>query len=45
MSGYSEQTAAENAQAEANMFLLTKPFSRGSILRAVREALNVPRSA
>jgi len=44
MSGYSEQTAAETAQAEANILLLTKPFSRGSILRAVREALNVPRS-
>ena len=40
MSGYSEQTAAETTQAEANMLLLTKPFSRGSILRAVREALN-----
>jgi two-component system cell cycle sensor histidine kinase/response regulator CckA len=42
MSGYSEQTVAENAQADAST-LLTKPFSRGSILRAVREALNVPR--
>ena len=41
MSGYSEQTAAETAQADASMRLLTKPFSRGSILRAVREALNV----
>lgn len=40
MSGYSEQTAAETAQAEADMRLLTKPFSRGSVLRAVREALN-----
>jgi len=40
MSGYSEQTAAETAQADANMRLLTKPFSRGSILRAVRDALN-----
>ncbi|MGB6598151.1 MAG: PAS domain S-box protein [Candidatus Acidiferrum sp.] len=44
MSGYSEQTVAETSQAEANMRLLTKPFSRGSILRAVREALNVARS-
>ncbi len=40
MSGYSEQTAAETSQADASMLLLTKPFSRGSILRAVREALN-----
>ena len=40
MSGYSEQTAAETAKVDATMRLLTKPFSRGSILRAVREALN-----
>ena len=39
------QTAAESAQADADMLLLTKPFSRGSILRAVREALNVSRAA
>ena len=45
MSGYSEQTAAETTQADANMLLLTKPFSRGSILRTVREALNVPRNS
>jgi two-component system, cell cycle sensor histidine kinase and response regulator CckA len=45
MSGYSEQTAAETTQADASMLLLTKPFSRGSILRAVREALNVSRSS
>jgi two-component system, cell cycle sensor histidine kinase and response regulator CckA len=44
MSGYSEQTAAETTQADANMLLLTKPFSRGSILRTVREALNAPRN-
>jgi PAS domain S-box-containing protein len=43
MSGYSEQTVVENAQADSGMLLLTKPFSRGSILRAVREALNVTR--
>ncbi len=42
MSGYSEQTVAEAAEIEANVRLLTKPFSRGSILRAVREALNLP---
>jgi hypothetical protein len=40
MSGYTEQTAAETAHGEPDMRLLTKPFSRGSILRAVREALN-----
>jgi len=45
MSGYSEQTAAESAEAEAGMLLLTKPFSRGSILRTVREALNAPRNS
>ncbi|HLZ49488.1 MAG TPA: PAS domain S-box protein [Candidatus Acidoferrum sp.] len=44
MSGYSEQTVAESSRVEANMRLLTKPFSRGSILRAVREALNAPRN-
>jgi two-component system cell cycle sensor histidine kinase/response regulator CckA len=45
MSGYSEQTAAETTHVDASMRLLTKPFSRGSILRAVREALNVPRNS
>jgi two-component system cell cycle sensor histidine kinase/response regulator CckA len=45
MSGYSEQTAAETTQVDADMRLLTKPFSRGSILRAVREALNVARNS
>jgi two-component system cell cycle sensor histidine kinase/response regulator CckA len=45
MSGYSEQTAAETTQVDENMRLLTKPFSRGSILRAVREALNVSRNS
>jgi hypothetical protein len=43
MSGYTEQTAAETAEADGNMLLLTKPFSRGSILRTVREALNAAR--
>ncbi|MGB8473702.1 MAG: PAS domain S-box protein [Candidatus Acidiferrum sp.] len=43
MSGYTEQTAAETTQADNNMRLLTKPFSRGSMLRLVREALNVSR--
>ena len=45
MSGYTEQAATETAEAKANMRLLTKPFSRGSILRAVREALNDSASA
>jgi len=45
MSGYSEQTAAETTQVDTEMRLLTKPFSRGSILRAVREALSVCRSS
>ena len=43
MSGYSEQTAAETAETDGKMLLLTKPFSRGSILRTVREALNASR--
>jgi CheY-like chemotaxis protein len=43
MSGYTEQTAAETAEADGHMLLLTKPFSRGSILRTVREALNAAR--
>jgi two-component system, cell cycle sensor histidine kinase and response regulator CckA len=45
MSGYTEQTAAETAQADGNMYLLTKPFSRSGILRVVREALNAARVA
>jgi two-component system cell cycle sensor histidine kinase/response regulator CckA len=40
MSGYSEHAAAEAAQADASVRLLTKPFSRAAILRAVREVLN-----
>ncbi|MGC1491057.1 MAG: PAS domain S-box protein [Candidatus Acidiferrum sp.] len=45
MSGYTEHAAAETVQTESNMRLLTKPFSRGSILRAVQEALRAYRSA
>jgi two-component system cell cycle sensor histidine kinase/response regulator CckA len=45
MSGYSERTAAETSQADVNMCLLTKPFSRGSILRAVRQALDPSRDS
>jgi two-component system, cell cycle sensor histidine kinase and response regulator CckA len=40
MSGYSEHAVAEAAQADASVRLLTKPFSRGAILRAVREVLS-----
>jgi PAS domain S-box-containing protein len=44
MSGYSEQSVSESAQRDAKLHLLTKPFSRGRILRAVREALNAVRT-
>jgi len=40
MSGYSEHAAAEAAQGDSSMRLLTKPFSRTAILRMVRQALN-----
>jgi CheY-like chemotaxis protein len=40
MSGYSEHAAAEAAQDDASIRLLTKPFSRSAILRAVREVLS-----
>ncbi|MGH9676124.1 MAG: ATP-binding protein, partial [Candidatus Acidiferrum sp.] len=40
MSGYSEHAAAEAAQSDASVRLLTKPFSRGAVLRAVREVLS-----
>ena len=39
MSGYSEHAATEMANADPNVRLLTKPFSRATILRAVRENL------
>jgi two-component system cell cycle sensor histidine kinase/response regulator CckA len=39
MSGYSESAAAEAAQWDASTRLLTKPFSRNTILRTVREVL------
>jgi len=45
MSGYSEHTAAEAAQAEPSVRLLTKPFSRGAVLRAVREVLGADRTS
>jgi CheY-like chemotaxis protein len=39
MSGYSEGAAAESAQGDSPIRLLTKPFSRSAILRTVREIL------
>jgi PAS domain S-box-containing protein len=39
MSGYSEHAATEMADADASVRLMTKPFSRGAILRTVREIL------
>jgi two-component system cell cycle sensor histidine kinase/response regulator CckA len=39
MSGYSEHAAAESALGDTSMRLLTKPFSRLAILRAVHDIL------
>ena len=39
MSGYSEQAAAEATKSAVSTAILTKPFSRAAILRAVREIL------
>src|SRR5690242_71049 len=39
MSGYSEQAAGEATKAKGSVIVLTKPFSRSAILRAVREVL------
>lgn len=39
MSGYSEHAATEMANADPSVRLLTKPFSRAAILRAVSEIL------
>lgn len=40
MSGYSEHAATEMANANPSVRLLSKPFSRGAILRTVREILH-----
>ena len=40
MSGYSEYAAVEAANSDAAIKLLTKPFSRALILRAVQEVLS-----
>jgi len=39
MSGYSEHAATEMANADPSVRLLTKPFSRGALLRTVGEIL------
>jgi hypothetical protein len=39
MSGYSERAAAESVQGKESIRLLTKPFSRWALLRAVYELL------
>ncbi len=39
MSGYSEHAAAESVQGDESIRLLTKPFSRWALLRAVHEIL------
>ncbi|MFI5057375.1 MAG: ATP-binding protein [Candidatus Acidiferrales bacterium] len=44
MSGYSENAAAEAAQWDASTRLLTKPFSRNTILRTVRDVLGNART-
>ena len=40
MSGYSERAANEMAAADRGIRLLSKPFSRSAILRAVRDSLH-----
>jgi FixJ family two-component response regulator len=42
MSGYSEYAAAEATHSESTQRLLSKPFSRAVILRAVRDILDAP---
>jgi two-component system, cell cycle sensor histidine kinase and response regulator CckA len=39
MSGYSERAAAESARGDSSIRLLTKPFSRWGLLRAIHEIL------
>jgi len=39
MSGYSERAAAESARGDSSIRLLTKPFSRWALLRAIHEIL------
>jgi PAS domain S-box-containing protein len=42
MSGYSDRAAAESLQSDPSLRLLTKPFSRWALLRAVHELLTQP---
>ncbi|HKV64707.1 MAG TPA: PAS domain S-box protein [Candidatus Acidoferrum sp.] len=42
MSGYSEQAAADSSRGHYAIRLLTKPFSRWALLRAVQEILKKP---
>jgi len=44
MSGYSENAAAEASEWDTSTRLLTKPFSRNTILRTVREVLSNARA-
>jgi two-component system, cell cycle sensor histidine kinase and response regulator CckA len=39
MSGYSEHAAADSVQGDESIRLLTKPFSRWALLRAVHDIL------
>jgi len=43
MSGYSERAASESLQPDPDIRLLTKPFSRSALLRAVHELLKYDR--
>jgi two-component system cell cycle sensor histidine kinase/response regulator CckA len=45
MSGYSEHAATEGVQSASTARLLTKPFTRNAILRAVREVLGATRKS
>ena len=45
MSGYSEHAATEAAQSGSSVRILTKPFNRAALLRAVREVLGVAKKS
>jgi two-component system, cell cycle sensor histidine kinase and response regulator CckA len=45
MSGYSEHAATEAAQSGSAVRILTKPFNRGALLRAIREVIGVARKS
>jgi two-component system, cell cycle sensor histidine kinase and response regulator CckA len=44
MSGYSEHAAGEAAKCDGAAVVLTKPFSRSTLLRTVRDILPIPTS-